>query len=586
MKLGIDFGSAYSTISRYDSDNGRAVALTLKEGDPASIPSSVAISKKGTVSCGLIARSKAGLVDLYEAFKMFLVESDSELLRRNGFDEDKTPEYISTLFLQYVLSGVVKKYADIGEDIEQIVICVPEVWRNNIRSIDGCNILRKILKQNIKLPDEREIKAVRVVTEPEAASAFFAHNYELTTKKAFNGHLLLIDYGGGTLDLTLMEISSDGTKTMEIGFRESGGIGENHPDENGKYIIGHAGFSYIRRVVELAILESGDSIDVDELDFESKQFKSAEHQLEDLLKDPSNMSEIEYNFGMFGRYEDFEEILDEDDIEFNEFTFMGEEITVTYQQLYRAYRDTIEKTLNDQLVEMNEKVRERIGIDTCSYESGTNDDFKIALVGGFCSFYLVRKQIESIYNFDTNTENDKRIKNINSDKSEQAIALGAGLIASGRVILQKTARYSIGLYTTDHEGRKHLKYGIRWHQMIEPEKPYYLLFSNDHGDTDSNRLKYAALKNHIENFVVEFSSNEKKGFRLKLKQNMIQRLANIPDGGLWCCGFSMDQNDVISFHVTPAPGSPAIYKGIKIALDSYSNMFEMTSGEEVYDDEI
>lgn len=67
---------------------------------------------------------------------------------------------------------------------------------------------------------------------------------------------------------------------------------------------------------------------------------------------------------------------------------------------------------------------------------------------------------------------------------------------------------------------------------------------------------------------------------------MIQRLANIPDGGLWCCGFSMDQNDVISFHVTPAPGSPAIYKGIKIALDSYSNMFEMTSGEEVYDDEI
>ena len=84
------------------------------------------------------------------------------------------------------------------------------------------------------------------------------------------------------------------------------------------------------------------------------------------------------------------------------------------------------------------------------------DDFKIALVGGFCSYYLVRKQIADIYNLDPNSKIDLRVKNVSADKQEQAISLGAALLAAGKVVLKKTARYSIGICTSSHDGSLHL----------------------------------------------------------------------------------------------------------------------------------
>lgn len=66
---------------------------------------------------------------------------------------------------------------------------------------DGISILRDILYNDVDVP----IKNVEVVSEPEAASAYFAYNYEAETSKSFNGYLLLIDYGGGTLDITLQK---------------------------------------------------------------------------------------------------------------------------------------------------------------------------------------------------------------------------------------------------------------------------------------------------------------------------------------------------------------------------------------------
>ena len=71
-------------------------------------------------------------------------------------------------------------------------------------------ILRSILQNEISCP----VKHVQVVTEPEAASAYFAYHYEKETGKPFNGSLLLIDYGGGTLDITLTRIASDGNISM------------------------------------------------------------------------------------------------------------------------------------------------------------------------------------------------------------------------------------------------------------------------------------------------------------------------------------------------------------------------------------
>lgn len=583
MNLGIDFGSTYSTVSRYLSSYDRVEALTLMEGESSSIPSAVSISRSGTIMCGSSAKDKIGRADVYETFKMLLVETNCDMIHKRGYSDKRSPYFITKCFLENIINGMANRYSNPDEDIDSVVVCVPEVWCNNLKTLDGRIILRKIIKEELNL-GTRKVKEVKVITEPEAASAFFAYNYERETKQRFNGHLLLIDYGGGTLDITLTEVFSDGNRMMEIGYRDSGGAGENHPDSEGNCQIGDAGFAYIQQVTALAIRESG-MFDNEVLDFNSRDFKIAMHDFEKLLKDPIRSNDLQNYFGMLGsEYDDFKDVLDEPATRFGDIYFMGEEIEVTYQQIYIAYRDTIEGVLKKQLDKMNEKVKTYINNDPCSVESGKLNNFKIALVGGFSSFFLVQQQIYSIYNFNVSPEHDLRLKNINADKCEQAISLGAALIASERVIPQKTARYSIGLYT--HNGsRMRLAYGINYHQQIEPGVPYFMLIDRTKPDVYENRVKYGALSTNIRDFVVEFSPNQNRGFKLVLKEDLRRKLESVPEGGIWCCGFSMDENEVVSFHFEPVPGMDPRYKSDYIRLDSYSNMFELTSGDEVWVDE-
>lgn len=598
MRLGIDFGSTYSTISRYDSVSDRVEALTLVEGESASIPSVVSISKKkGEIACGNSAKNKIGRdsYHVFEAFKMLLVEINPDKVAEKGYTEKYSPRYITKCFLEYLLKGVINRYGNGDDTIEELVVCVPEVWSSHVKTLDGRNILREIIQNDIQLPGTWTIENIRIVTEPEAASAFFAHNYERERKTSFNGHLLLIDYGGGTLDVTLTEVLSDGDRSMEIGYRESGGVGENHPDAAGNYIVGNAAIAYMQQVTALAIGQSGILEDGEEPDFTSNDFKSAFHELEDALKDSAHINSIEYYFGMLGDYSDFDQILedesedDEDESEvFCYIEYQDEEIPVKYRHLYLAYRDTIEGVLKQELDTINQKVREQIGADPCTIESGMRDDFKIALVGGFGSFYLVKKQIAAMYHFDSNEQNDLRLKNINSDKSEQAIALGAGLLASGRVVLQKTARFSIGLSSESSAkvNKKHIYYGIRFHQQVDPGQPYFMLRGNAVEDAVDNRIVYGGLKNNITHFVVQFSQALDRGFPMAIKNEFRRKLDDLPEEGVWNCGFSMDENDIISFHIVPVRGLETVFKETIIPLDNYTNLFDLTAGEEVFADEV
>ena len=228
MKLGIDFGSTYSTVSKYNPLNDTVEALHLAEGAPVSIPSTVSISKTGKITCGDAAKNMTGnrAYTVFDGFKMLLVETDPQIVAAKSYTEKYTPRYITKCYLESILQGIMERFGDKNEEIEDVFICIPEIWSNHVTTLDGRNLLIDILKRDVRIP----IKHVNVVTEPEAASAFFAHNYEKETNNSFNGYLLLIDYGGGTLDITLTQVTSDGRGRMEIGYREGGGVGENHLD--------------------------------------------------------------------------------------------------------------------------------------------------------------------------------------------------------------------------------------------------------------------------------------------------------------------------------------------------------------------
>lgn len=579
MKIGIDFGSTYSTVSKYNRATDNVEALTSAEGAPASIPSVVSISKKGVVTCGHGAKEQVGKksVRVYEAFKMLLNEPNQEMLRRRGYDTHCTPRYITKTFLESTLHGILQREG--RNSIENIVICVPEIWGKKVNTLDGRAILRDVLKKEMDIPVEN----IQVVTEPEAASAFIAYNYEKETRKTFNGHLLLIDYGGGTLDLTLTCVSSRGQGAMEIGYREGGGAGENHPDNRGSGAIGKAGIAFMQGVVIRALRDQDLLDDNDTVDYTNPDFVAAVKDLESQMKSAERIKEIEDVFGEFGSYRNIKKILDEDPIDFISLEYEGEEVTVTYQHLFQAYKEIIEHVLFDEIDKINKLVAHHIGEDPCQPAAGIRDDFKIAMVGGFSAFYLVKKQIAEIYNLDPNSTIDLRVKNVSADKQEQAISLGAALLAAGKVVLEKTARYSIGIYASGSDGRKRLFYGIRYHQTVEAGKPYFLCFNDQKPDEPSNRVTYGALHGNIKTFAIEFTDRKNHGGLMNLKPEMLARLQRLPEEGFWNLGFSMDESDVISFHIVPRPmpGISSQKGSIVIPLDSYSKMFDLTDVKEV-----
>lgn len=581
MQIGIDFGSTYSTVSKYNPVTDNVEAVTLVEGEPASIPSVVSISKKGKPSCGAAAKNQVGksTVRIFEAFKMLLIAENQEMLQARGYDDTYTPRYITKCYLESILKGVLHHEGE--SKYENVVICAPEVWFKNLTTIDGRSILRSILTDELEL----DIGTVKLVSEPAAASAFYAYHYEKNEKKAFNGHLLLIDYGGGTLDITLTEVISDGHGRMEICYKESGGMGENHPDGRNGGVIGCAGIAYMQEVLTIAMREAGFLEGNEAPDYTSPSYLSAMRDLESQLKSPEHIRDIEDVFGQYGSYKKMKGILKETEpVPFAELEYDGEELPVSFQQLFRAYQQTIEGPLEQQIKEINPRVMEHIGTDPCLPAAGARDDFKIALVGGFGSFFLVRAQIAELYNFNPNSDVDLRTRNIATDKREQAISLGAALIAARKVKLKTTAHFSIGLCTRDKDGNVNgLYYSVLCHQDLEPGKPYFILRRGAERDSPENRITWGSLYGNITDFVIEWEGRPDHGAPMKLKKGMLDKLRQLPELGLWYCGFSFDENDVVSFHVVPKPllGSGTIGKGIDIQLDRLSGMFDLTDVKEV-----
>jgi molecular chaperone DnaK len=108
-------------------------------------------------------------------------------------DKEFTPQQISAMILQKIRTDA---EAFLGEDVKQAVITVPAYFNDN---------------QRTATKDAGEIaglEVLRLINEPTAASLAYGLN------KAEEQNLLVLDLGGGTFDVTVMEI---GDGVFEVG---------------------------------------------------------------------------------------------------------------------------------------------------------------------------------------------------------------------------------------------------------------------------------------------------------------------------------------------------------------------------------
>lgn len=209
--LGIDLGTTNSAMAVMEGGEPRV--LENQEGNRTT-PSIVAVSKTGERLTGLLAKRQAMVNPKNTVFSVKRLMgrkfSDVEVQRDKALlpydirataaggvevkigDKWHSPEEVSAMVLQKLKADAEAK---LGEKIEEAVITVPAYFDDSQR-------------QATKNAGEiAGFKVRRVINEPTAAALAYGLNRKKDEK------IVVYDFGGGTFDISVLEVSND---TVEV----------------------------------------------------------------------------------------------------------------------------------------------------------------------------------------------------------------------------------------------------------------------------------------------------------------------------------------------------------------------------------
>ncbi len=189
--IGIDLGTSNSQAAVMLG--GKPTIIPSAEGATVygkAFPSVVAFTKEGQLLVGEPARRQA-VSNPERTFTAFKRKMGTDFKYKVG-DKEYTPQQLSAFLLQKIKRDA---EAFLGEKVKKAVITVPAYFNDNQRTAtkDAGRIAG--------------LDVVRLVNEPTAASMAYGLNKEEEHK------ILVFDFGGGTLDVTVMEFG-DGTFTV------------------------------------------------------------------------------------------------------------------------------------------------------------------------------------------------------------------------------------------------------------------------------------------------------------------------------------------------------------------------------------
>ena len=201
--IGIDLGTS----------NSQAAVVTA--GKPTIIPSAEGATVAGKMFPSVVAFTKDNQILVGEPARRQAVSNPQNTIfaakRKMGTDykysisgKEYTPQQISAFILQKIKRDA---EAFLGTEVKKAVITVPAYFNDNQRqatkdagSIAGLDV-------------------VRIINEPTAAAMAYGLDKSTDTK------VLVYDLGGGTLDVTLMEISAGTFEVLATsGDVELGGV--------------------------------------------------------------------------------------------------------------------------------------------------------------------------------------------------------------------------------------------------------------------------------------------------------------------------------------------------------------------------
>jgi len=200
--IGIDLGTTNSLVAY------------IKETKPEIIPNergsrvtpSVVMFKEGETIVGELAKNQQVLNSDHTVANVKLLMGEDHSFEIDG--KDYNPSEISS----FILSKL-KKYSEryLEKEIKEVVITVPAYFDDRQR------------EATLKAAELSGLKVLKLLNEPTAAALTYGYD------KKEDGNFLVLDMGGGTLDITLMECKDKVFRVRGVGGSTS--IGGNNFDQ-------------------------------------------------------------------------------------------------------------------------------------------------------------------------------------------------------------------------------------------------------------------------------------------------------------------------------------------------------------------
>ncbi|MFM6328765.1 MAG: Hsp70 family protein [Microcystis panniformis] len=193
--IGIDLGTTYCAVA-YTNKYGKQEIIPNREGE--RITPSVVLFEDRTPVIGSIAKRSAVAMplDTVQFVKRYMGEKTWRFITEDG--DEYTSEEISAFILKRLKEDA---ETTLGETIKGVVITVPAYFNDAQR------------KATMDAGKIAGLNVLRIINEPTAAALAYGINQEKINQK-----VLVYDLGGGTFDVTIMEI-----KQGEINVIATGG---------------------------------------------------------------------------------------------------------------------------------------------------------------------------------------------------------------------------------------------------------------------------------------------------------------------------------------------------------------------------
>ncbi|GHV54139.1 hypothetical protein FACS1894216_13540 [Synergistales bacterium] len=446
----------------------------------------------------------------YTHFKLRLgTDFDKILPGRDKSPGELARDYIKLLLEEYIASN---------GSFDNLVMTIPDTWFREKGNKTAKGHLEQIFKglgyQNVTLQ-----------SEPVAASAYFCWHYQYLNKsknpdkKPYEGFIVVVDYGGGTLDVTLCKV----TNGNSIQVLERYGYGE-YNDSNGC-----AGVAFDESVIRILSCEQGISLAGTDREFIQLCYDFERKKIAQTPKISRCMSD--YFLNAFS--------VDNTRL-FAVSSNNNHEWPVYCKHLAAAFKETNEKVLKESL----EQMKQRFGV----HEVDSNDGktFKILMVGGFSNFCCVQKCVmDDIFGCEVlMRELDDRFNNFLSHEDEAlAVAKGASLIAAGTIRVEQVCTHDIGIIVCQYNVAEdkledhYVRIVTRGEKLTDVAKPRYSYYSLARlwGNRGPVRL------------FIEGGNSKKETIVDKDMIKDLQETDTIGEGYIF--GVSVDENLKVSLHV-------------------------------------